>query len=279
MEGDFVGQKTSLYDRFCDMLAQLSVDEQELVCTLTSDFFRCRPYTPPYLQLTWALLSSINPTRVSNAKAVFLIPITSPEDSERRKTKSGPTLTYCAWNDVMPSHPRYERKILSGCVRAIDSLTPLYETQNQRQDSLLIFMDDFVGSGETAARVLTEYAQRCRSATDSLVLAPLVAQRMGISHVRRKCDALSLDVEIVVGLERGRGISDSDRFPDIDHALEIMEGIEKKLKVRSKFWRGYREAQALVQIMRTPNCTFPIYWCTWAADGTRWPAPFWRPHG
>jgi hypothetical protein len=278
-EGDFPGKTMSMYNKFCALLERLSKDEQDLICDLTRDFFRCKPYSPEYSRLTWDILSSIDPTRVHAAKMVFLIPFTSLGDSQKRKTKSGPTLTYFAWHDVMPSHPLYESKILSGSVQAIDALEPLYKTRDRRQDSLLIFMDDFIGSGKNAEKVLTEYAEQCRAATDSLVLAPLVAQRMGISYVKSKCAQLELEIEVVIGRERGRGISDSDRIRDVDRALEIMEKIEQRLQVGPKFWRGYREAQALVQIMRTPNCTFPLYWCTNAADGTRWPAPFWRPHG
>jgi hypothetical protein len=71
-----------------------------------------------------------------------------------------------------------------------------------------------------------------------------------------------------------KGISESTAIENKVAALKIVDRIEKRLRITEKFFRGYGQSEALVKMIRTPNNTFPLYWCDKTKKGDKWPAPF-----
>ena len=57
-----------------------------------------------------------------------------------------------------------------------------------------------------------------------------------------------------------RGISDYYSGQMLAEKTELMNSIEKTIKVKAKFHFGYGNSEALVCMERCPNNTFPIYW-------------------
>jgi hypothetical protein len=55
-----------------------------------------------------------------------------------------------------------------------------------------------------------------------------------------------------------------------------MSEIEEMLAISSKFKFGYKKSEALISLDRTPNNTFPLFWCKKKRDGESWCAPFYR---
>jgi hypothetical protein len=138
-----------------------------------------------------------------------------------------------------------------------------------REDTLILFCDDFVGTGDTAKEVIDHYNEELRLSSDMPVLVTLVAQKLGLDVVK------SLNVDVAVARIRTRGISDSDKL-NVSHALNLMTQIEDKLKIEPKYRHGYKCSEALVSMMRTPDNTFPVFWCPECLDDSAWPAPFER---
>lgn len=253
-----------LFDRFCQLFSMLSPAEQELMMLLTEDFFRCTFYHYPYLMRS--ALGQLDPLLVNRAERVFLLPLVSPQDAERGESKSGDFLLYPALRHVIPSLPLLRNKD----VKAIETLTALNRHHSNRHNSLLLFLDDFIGTGETASKTLDAYRRLYGVEDDSVVVVALVAQERGMNAIR------DLGFEVVAAHVRKRGISDSAKISDIGEAFAIMDAIEGELLVVQQYRRGYGQSEALVKMIRTPDNTFPAYWWTKTREGTPWPAPFRR---
>ena len=253
-----------LFDKFCHLLSELSDDEQDLILTLTEDFSRFTYYDYPKL-MNKALLK-VDPILIRDAEMVFLIPLVSPKDMEKGESKSGHALPYTTLRTVIPSHSYLKDKK----VKAIESLSLLESQHCNRNNALLLILDDFIGTGNTACKFLDEYCRYYQVRSDSLVIASLVIQKAGMEAIR------DLGFDVVAAHIRQRGISDSNKIPDPMKALSIMDCVEDRLKINTRYRRGYGQSEALVKMIRIPNNTFPVYWCAKTTNGDEWPAPFRR---
>jgi hypothetical protein len=144
----------------------------------------------------------------------------------------------------------------------------LTERHSGRQNALILLVDDFIGSGDTAVKAVEAYKQRWGNNSDRPVVLSLVAQQQAVTALS------NIGVQVLAPIVRSRGITDSTRFRDILGTLGMMDAIERRIGVPRKFRRGYQKSEALVCMARCPNNTFPIYWWAHLASGQRWPAPF-----
>lgn len=254
-----LGDEPSLFETFCHLFSILSQDEQKLLLNLSEDFIRCTLLD--YSKLMYIALNKVDSMLINAKNKVYLLPLVSPMDVERGKIKSGHPLIYITEHLVIPSHQSLRNKD----VRAIHSPNGL---DTNRTNSLLLCIDDFIGSGETALKFLDNYSCSFKVDSDSLIVVALVTQEIGMNKIR------DIGYEVVSAHVRKRGISDSERIPDINAALAVIDQIESRLSISDKYRRGYAQSEALVQMIRTPNNTFPIFWCENAKENTSWPAPF-----
>jgi len=256
------GSILPLYEKFCQLLSILSKNEQNLILTLTKDFLRCT--LNDYLELLKNSLLKVNQTSIDNSEEIFVLPLVSPEDEQRGKFKSGYLLPYPAVNIVIPHLPTFNGKNIISLVH----LSFLNHKYSNRNNALILFVDDFIGTGETAIKALTNFKKSYSIQSDSFVIVALVAQERGIVKISEHGHlAVAADI-------RKRGISDSRRITDKRNAFLLMDQIEKRLEVGNNFLGGYRKSEALVKMIRTPNNTFPVYWCLKSSNNKPWPAPF-----
>lgn len=244
------------------MLRTLSLEERELVITLAEEFLRCR--WNDYPALLDSALASLDPALLQQVDEVVILPLA--ETRKNGKPKSSSALLYPAKYVVVPNLPGINGKR----IEAYERMSLLKEQCPNRGPTLVLFLDDFIGSGGTAVTTIARFKQEVEKPTDRVFVAALVAQQQGLSAL----DVLGVDVGVAI--KRQKGITESTRIQDGMRALELMDAIETRLDIGPDYRRGYRESEALVTMIRTPNNTFPVFWTSRSSDGSEWPAPFRR---
>jgi len=258
--GKFGDDDDDLFEKFCCLLNELSEDEQDLMLTLTESFERFTLNDYPYLCKN--ALDKIDQNLIKKNKTIYLIPLNSPKDILMGKVKSGEQMAYLAKKILQKLTDPQKHKIID--VANVFKLSELYP---KRKGSLIIFIDDFVGTGNTACETIEEY---CKNSVndDEVIIVSAVALEMGIKALN------DIGFKIYSSQVLKKGIYDSKRITDKAIAYRIIEGIENRLKISGKFRLGFGRSEALVRMYRTPNNTLPVYWCSEMKNGQNWPAPF-----
>jgi DNA integrity scanning protein DisA with diadenylate cyclase activity len=130
--------------------------------------------------------------------------------------------------------------------------------------TLIIFIDDFIGSGDSAIRLWQEIAAPFQKRNGSkLVLACAVGYETAIQSVVNKTSFHVICADIVPDSERPFS-SNSKIFPgetERVQAEEIVRRYSSRLELRAPF--GYADVQGLVSFFfNTPDNTLPIFWST-----------------
>jgi hypothetical protein len=258
-EGD-EDEEEQLFDKFCTLMARLQPDEQELLFNLTAEFLHCP--LPKYSPLIKQAFRKIDKTMIARCREVFFLPLIS-----RRHTgqiKSSTAFMYQCMTQAIGKIDDFKGKSYKGYENP-----DLLKRHSTRSDALILLCDDFIGTGETAKDAVDYYIENLHVVGDMPVVVALVAQEVGADLVKK------LGCDIAVTHIRKRGISDSDTL-DVEAALELMTRIEERLRIEEKYRHGYMRSEALVSMMRTPDNTFPVFWCGEGLDNSSWPAPFIR---
>jgi hypothetical protein len=248
-----VSSERNRFNKFCMMCSLLDAEEYNLVLHLAEEFLRCSFNTYPSKLET--LLSSIPSEYFDNIQNIFFTPLISPNDYGQAKSSTG--MPYFAKTIIKNIEVlRRKRSYYLSDPRELNN----YDTRNR---SAILFLDDFVGTGDTAQTAIDEYKAHYMKANDIFAILCLVIQQRGYER-------LSSQLTVFFNEKRNRGISDSETLPDRAYAKLIMEKIESKLAISEKFKFGYGRSESLVSMMITPNNTFPVFWTT----NNNWPAPF-----
>ena len=245
----------SRFNRFCERLCTLDAEEQRLVIELTRRFTAIGG--AEYPQLILKLMNRLHSQKLpvfSEAGKVFILPLIAPED--RGRTKSSSVVWYHCREELI----RYSLLLADKKV--------LYHDIEEASNELVILVDDFVGSGETAVSAVNWFTDSFGTDPKQIIILSIAALEMGIDHVRQKTG-----VEIYAYYNFRKGISDYYSDDQRDGCLKTMAGIEDKLKVDSDFRLGYAQSEALISLIRTPNNTFPVFW---KKKDKSSPAPFLR---
>ena len=126
-------------------------------------------------------------------------------------------------------------------------------------DAMLVFVDDYIGTGETAMEAAKYLAKAQPRLTNwgNVCFLTIAAQKEGIKYLENH------GYQVYVAEEYGRGISDYYKGKRLDTAREMMTQIESGLKeLDDEFRFGYKQSEGLVCMERCPNNIFPIYWLT-----------------
>jgi len=256
---DPTGTESERLSLFRSVLQMLTKVESALVLTITRDFFLHD--IALYPRTTALLADQIVQKLVRKNRQVVALPLTAPHDIGI--PKSAGMAQYLLRNELA----RRSRNS-PWLFNSWDRVNLVNDYLQDRKNAAILLVDDFVGSGDTATKAVAYFKANYARNADEIVVCAMVSQQQGV-------DRLTADgVAIIAPYIRRRGISDSTRLADIPAGLALMDGIEKSLRVKTKFLRGYMRAEALVSMVRCPNNTFPIYWTTDEHGGKPWPAPF-----
>jgi len=198
-------------------------------------------------------LSDLEQYDLSDIKSVYILPLASPDDFG--KSKSSTTVSYLFKDASLSNHRVFDNK-------KIICLDPPTEERSglpqnlATKPSLILLVDDFIGSGETAVSALTYWTDEKGIPKDMIIVLAIAAQTIGLQRVRE------FGVRVVSSVERSKGISDNDNYasPQKETFKALMTEIEDRLQVDDKFRFGYGASEALITMIRTPNNTFPIFW-------------------
>ena len=129
--------------------------------------------------------------------------------------------------------------------------TPEILKEHADKIGALILIDDFIGSGETALECL-EYLNFVNVKT---YIVALVAQEEGINNIS------SEGISVFTAVSRKKAITDVYPEEEAKEKIKKMIKISKQLQAPKGMQLGYASTESLVAMIKTPNNTFPVYWC------------------
>ena len=254
LEGD------DLFDRFSETLRVLNEEQQELLLELTRAFLKVD--LGSYHYHIMEALSKVPADAIGAAERIYVLPLMPKDDYG--KSKSSSSLTYLFKDSAINTYGVLADK----SVIVLDKPSGLPSSFNDGAVRLFL-VDDFVGSGETAEKSLEYVVDELGIEKDKIVVLVLVAQRESFQRIQAS------GISIVSSVIRPKGISSRYEDPQKQRYLGIMVSIENLLIVDARFRLGYRQSEALVKMIRTPNNTFPVFWLrTKLRDGRNFVPPF-----
>ena len=249
-----------IYYSYIKMLGRLSPEEQTLILKLTELFL----YLPlnSYYNLAKEIAKIVNDLITDKHKNIFIVALSDPKD--KGYNKSGTTVVGLFKAATIQTKYNFNRLPF----KLLDMQDVLKEDFNSRNDSLIVFVDDFIGSTDTAISALDYFNNNIRNATDDLYVVCFVAMELA----KAQLSASGYTVKSIYDLKRG--ISDSGLFSDPGKYLDIMEKIEDRIGIYPFLRFGWKRTEATLALARTPDNTFPVFWWIKDTQGNDWPAPF-----
>lgn len=248
-------------DRFGEMFSRLSTAERELVTTLTAELTVV--HYSDYAAAMHRILVALDANVANGCGDIIILPL--GETKSDGTPKSSSALLY-----LTEQKCKFVRAFSGKRIRSFERMALVPQKMPMRSSSLFLFVDDFIGTGETAKLTIADFRDTVEATGDKYLVLALVAQERGL---------VELDlarVPYAVDAVRQRGISDSTVVKDRSGALAVIDAIEFRIGVAAEYRRGFKRSEALVKMIRCPDNTFPLFW--YLGLSTRWPAPFPREH-
>lgn len=257
-DGAFKYYKT-LYHKFYNFLYSLSTEEQDLMLPLISIYHYCP--AGRYDSLVWQMAEEINAKWEDKFESLFILTLTKPEDAGHSKGAS-----------FIVSHMRdqalqEEYNLTRKPLYLYENQNLLNTKNNDRENSLVVFVDDFIGSGETATETIQYYIDNIKKDSDKVIVISFVAMQAALKSIA------AIGVEITTFVQLPKGITESGLFEDIESAKDLMLHLEEKLAIPAFLQLGYEQSEATATMMRTPDNTFPVFWYPENAAGGESLAP------
>lgn len=231
------------FERFCSLLGMLDKNEQNCIIDLTNKFLKVDFSKYPHY-INKALATFPNAI-FQNIDKIYIMPLRAPEDFDKQKSS-----TFVAYG----FHDYKTHSVFSGkTLNIIDKPTGIPKNFNST-NSILLLVDDFIGTGETAESCLEYLSGSVGLDLRKILLFALVVQRDGYDKLIKAGHKLfCADV-------RNKAITDDIHDPEKQYFIKVMQSIENKFNFRPDCRFGYKQSEALVKMIRTPNNTFPVYW-------------------
>ncbi len=251
----------SLYNRFCKRLKLFDVVEQKLMIQLAYNFLRM-----PMSEYVKSFLDSFlcfEEQLFNSSSNIFVLKLIEPYvNVESRKNKiERPATKSCDFLHYMLKTWDFSEIEVFQKVHFIDSINNLKKSITN-DNYLIVFIDDFIGSGKTATDALNVYFNEefngKKLEINKVKIVTLVAQEQGIFNVKDKTGVDTYSKQI-----RRKGISDGFPIEEVEAKIKMMKRMEEKISLKQKqeFTLGYMQSEALVQMLdKSPNNTFPIFW-------------------
>ena len=236
----------SLFSKFLYTLNLLEDKQQQFLIELTKDFLWIAgaEYTGNLIQALEKLYETVG------EKKIFFIKCMPIEDYGLEKS-SGHVL-YGLDDYSIKQH------VDLGDYQKLDYMHEANENMLLSGEAVLVMVDDFIGTGDTAAKTIVDIRKTYPRLTDNsaIKLLAIVTQEKG--HDRMT----DMGVEVFYAQKVGKGIENQNISDDEKYKkITLMEGIERKIKdLEEKYKFGYKKSEALVSMIKCPNNTFPIYW-------------------
>lgn len=241
----------SCYMRYVRTLSKLKPEEQNFLMTITRRFEHI-----PLGDYVQHLAKPLGQMRKQFAGKLVFVGCMTEEDIKHREVKSCKNVLYQLKGTTMRYYINLWPKVDRENVRAIKARDV---DQINAGTAMLVFVDDYIGTGETALAAANYLAKAQPRLTNwgNVSFLAIAAQKEGMEKLAAK------GYRVYVAEEYGKGISDYYKGKKLDAAREMMTQIESGLKgLDDKFRFGYNQSEGLVCMERCPINTFPIYWLT-----------------
>lgn len=239
-------ENTSLFNRYCERMLEVGENKKrELMLALTERYLWI-PQEEYIDYLVDALIKLFEANEdINENEKIYVMPLVTPNDIG--KIKSSMAISYM-FNNVKIRYNSKLAKYKFQIESDIDRLRDLMQ-----EESILILVDDFIGTGETAQKCILNLQEKGILLNRTIILS-LVAQQQGVENLQ------IFNVPVFSSRILQRGISDYYEGEELKENIKLMQEIESKLHVKKEFLFGYHASEALVTMCRTPNNTFPLFW-------------------
>lgn len=251
-----------LASKFHSFLYPLSTEEQDLILSLLKIYHYCP--TCNYEPLVCRLAEELRALWSEEYECMYLVSLTKPKDAGQIKGASY-ILGYLREQVI-----REEFGLDDIPMKFYENQDLLKSKHSARRKSLVVFVDDFVGSGKTASETLTYFIENIKKDTDRLTVYSFVAMEKAITLITD----MGIDFHAFLGLPKG--ITDSGIFDNVEDASHTMLNLEMKMGIPRSLKFGYGKSETTATLMRTPNNTFPVFWFPVDKNGNKSRAPFRR---
>lgn len=243
------GRANSRFTKYINLLNNLQNDEQGLILELSERFTVIEQNN--YLN---EIITAINNliTAFPEVKQYYVLPVLAREDIGTTEVKSSHTISYLFKGDQIETKIDIEGRNFRVVkdINNFKSRTTAFKTHEK-----ILFVDDFIGSGETAKEAV-EILDGMDVKTSEIAFLSIVAHKTGVERLEKD------SYKVFFSRLATRGISDF-YLEETERILktEQMARIEDRIpKIEDKYRFGYNQCEALVCMQRMPNNTFPIYW-------------------
>ena len=247
-----------------ERLSPLSQEERKLIFQLTDDFIFCNPMN--VVSHIFDAYSIIPAELKDNARNIIIVPLKDPiqrkintiEDLTLAPKSKSADIYYPLFHYTFPTNdPHYQKIVFCDDPKSLMG--------NYNDGTLLILIDDFVGTGLTVSHItsnidclLRKKGKKLRY-NDTIILSAF-AMNQGVELLGSRYGISCYADKILP-----KGISGNKRFSreDVVHLLSVMRDIEHKTVPGVGYVNtlGYMQSEALVSIGdKCPNNTFPFYW-------------------
>jgi len=245
IDSSFAG---STYMRFSRTLAKLSTSEQLFLLEISRRF----DFIPSVCYQN-ELDNPIKELLKYSAGKLIFVSCLSEEDAKSREIKSSVAFLYQFKGTTMrvnydikdSTHYANVKKISEDDIQALNA--------NQ---ATLVFVDDFIGSGDTAHKALA-YLQKTQPKLinwENVCFLCVAILQEGKKNIEGG------GFKVYASKVYPKGISEYYKGKALEESTTQMTSIESKIHVPEYLHFGYKQSEALVCLERCPNNTFPIYW-------------------
>jgi Uracil phosphoribosyltransferase len=233
---------SSLFNRFSSRLDVYRDEEQKLILDLTKDF------TQVFIKdLDTYFFNSIRLIKdIDQYSTIIFAPL---KYSWERKIKSADHLWYHAKSFFDFSYESFDKK------KYFTSNWKTVGEKVKQKNSLLILLDDFIGTGGTGSKIIKQLKGEGILNSNYYVLT-LLGQDEGIKNLVAEFGNI-----IACACILNKGISDKFEGEELVNKTKLMLQMEKVINVEPEFEFGFGRSESLIAIHgKSPNNTFPVFW-------------------
>lgn len=245
----FTGHKHAL-NRIGDLISTLDEDEYFLLNQILDKFI----WAPneEYNQLFIRALNRIPPDKFHGIKNLIFIPIYKKSDQGKIKSSLG--ISYLSKASFIKYHSRYENLNIIPLENHHELQKRIDAGNISIKDSLVIYCDDFIGTGKTVMDCLNWVLNECSLEENTVTVLGLIGMDSGFQNISSKYPFCYF------GETMRRAISDNFHKDEVSKYIDKMIDIETDVDCPKQYSLGYEKSEAAVSMIRTPNNTFPIFW-------------------
>ena len=230
------------FDDFCQSLECLSENEKKLFFFLSNKFLLIRGID--YYALAKSILGKMTINRP--IKKIIILPL--KQEKDQHKIKSSDCFLYFLTNELKL---RYPDVVSYAHYKFIPNSTDFTRT-------LLIFPDDFIGSGEYMIGLYDELLKYfSRTKIPNVLCFSILCCQDAFNNLTNRGIRVIHHYDL-----HKKGIADDQQLSkeDKDMLYNILSTLSRKLRIHEKYIKGYNEIEAVTCLERTPNNTFGFYW-------------------